>query len=80
MDKPLETQQPLGSQRRITRSQMNTLRYAERGQRTCALHHRQHRIAGPGTESTSTYGQKLGQGGHRNLHMDGHQIEYVDFT
>jgi hypothetical protein len=39
MDKPLEKQHPIVFHRRITPMQMNTLRYAERGQRTCALHH-----------------------------------------
>ncbi len=61
-----------------TQSQMNTLRNAKRGQRTCALHRGQHKISGPGTESISTYGgRRLGQGGHRSLHKDGNQIELL---
>ena len=60
---------------------MNTLRYAKRGQRTCALHPEQHRIVGRWTESISTYGgRRVGQGGHGNLHKDGSQIEHVDCT
>jgi hypothetical protein len=81
MDKPLEKHQPLGSHQGITQSQMNSYRYAKRGQRTCALHHGQHRIARRWTDSISTYGgRKVGQGGHGNLHKDGNQIEHVDFT
>jgi hypothetical protein len=81
MDKPLEKQQPLGFQGRITQGQMNTLRYAKREQRTCALHRGQHRIFGRWTESTSTYGgRRLGQGDHGSLHKDGNHIEHVDCT
>jgi hypothetical protein len=79
MDKLLKKQQPLRSQRKLTQSQMNTFRYAKRGQRTCTLHRGQHRIAKQQTESISTYGgRRLGQGDHRSLHWDGKQIEHVD--
>jgi hypothetical protein len=65
----LKKQQPLRSQRKLTQSQLNTLRYAKRGQRTCTLHRGQHRIARQQTESVSTYGgRSLGQGDHRSLH------------
>ena len=47
MDKPLEKRQALGPHRVIAQGHRNTLRDAEGGQRTCALHSGQLRIARP---------------------------------
>jgi hypothetical protein len=67
MDKPLEKRQSLGPRRVIAQGHRNTLRDAEDEQRTCVLRFGQHKIAGLGTESTSTCCRRLGKGSHGDL-------------
>src|SRR5829696_198579 len=50
---------------------MDTLRYAEGGQRTCALHPEQHKMAGSCTESTSTCDRRLGKRDHGDILGEG---------